>query len=79
MILVMTASTKCSAFSAAIAFSLGKLGLSHISLKKEQRSAILAEYQGWDVSPNRVPWKEYVYQNSFPDGLQALGRWGRMY
>ncbi len=59
MILVMMASTKCSAFSAAIAFSLGKLGLSYISLKKEQRSAILAEYQGWDVSPNRVPWKEY--------------------
>ncbi len=43
---VMAASTECSASSAAIAFSLGKLGLSHISLKKEQRSAILAEYQG---------------------------------
>ncbi len=35
---VIAASTECSAFSAAIAFSLGKLGLSHISLKKEQRS-----------------------------------------
>ncbi len=43
---VMTAS---SAFSAALAFSLGKLGLSHIYLKKEQRSAILAVYQGRDV------------------------------
>ncbi len=56
----MAASTECSAFPAAIAFSLGKLGLSHISLNKEQRSAILDEYQWWDVSPNRVPWKEYV-------------------
>ncbi len=54
---VMAASTECSSFSAAIAFSLGKLGLSHISPKKEQCSAILAEYQGRDVSPNRVPWK----------------------
>ncbi len=45
----MAASTECSAFPAAIAFSLGKLGLSHISLKKEQRSAILAEYQRRDV------------------------------
>ncbi len=50
----MAASTECSAFSAAIAFSLGKLGLSHISLKKEQRSAILAEYQRRYVSPNRI-------------------------
>ncbi len=66
----MAASTECSAFSAAIAFSLGKLGLSHISLKKEQRSAILAEYQGRDMSPNR---KEYVLPvSTFPDGLQAL-------
>ncbi len=74
------ASTECSAFPTAIAFSLGKLGLSHISLKKEQRSAILVEYQGRDVSPNRVPWKEYVLPvSTFPDGLQALGRWGRMY
>ncbi len=77
----MAASTECSAFSTAIAFSQGKLGLymSHISLKKEQRSAILAEYQGRDVSPNRVPWKEYVLPvSTFPDGLQAPGRWGRM-
>ncbi len=73
----MAGSTECSAFSAAIAFSLGKLGLSHISLKKEQRSAILAEYQGRDVSPNR---KSMCYQCLlFLDGLQALGRWGRMY
>ncbi len=76
----MAASTECSSFSAAIAFSLGKLGLSHISLKKEQHSAILAEYQRRDVSPNRVPWKEYVLPvSTFPDGIQALGRWGRMY
>ncbi len=66
----MAASTECSSFSAAITFSLGKLGLSHISLKKEQRSAILAEYQGQDVSPSRVPWREYVLPvSSFPDGL----------
>ncbi len=72
---VTAASTECSSFSTAIAFSLGKLGLSHISLKKEQRSAILAEYQRRDVSPNRVPWKEYVLPvSTFPDGLQALGR-----
>ncbi len=77
----MAASTECSAFSAAIAFSpiLGKLGLSYISLKKEQRSAILAEYQGRDVSPNRVPWKEYNVTSTFPGGLHALGRWGRMW
>ncbi len=71
----MAASTECSAFPAAIAFSLGKLRLSHISLKKEQRSAILAEYQGRDMSPNRVSWKEYVIPvSNFPDGLQALGK-----
>ncbi len=73
----MEASTECSVSSTAIAFSLGKLGLSRISLKKEQRSAILAEYQGRDVSPNRVSWKECVLpMSTFPDGLQALERWG---
>ncbi len=31
-----------------------------------------------DVSPNRVPWKEYVLPvSTFSDGLQVLGRWGR--
>ncbi len=76
----MAASTKCSTFSAAIAFSLDRLGLSHVSLKKEQHSAILVEYQRRDVSPNRIPWKEYVLPvSTFPDRLQALGRWGRMY
>lgn len=39
----------CSAFSTAVAFSLGKLGLSHVSLKEEQRSAIEAVYQRQDV------------------------------
>ncbi len=29
---------------------------------------------------NLVPWKEYMLPvSTFPDGLQALGRWGRMY
>ena len=60
----MAASTECFAFSAAVAFSLGKLRLSHTSLKKEQRSAILAEYQGRDVYPNRVSWKEYVLEST---------------
>ncbi len=56
---VMVASTEYSSFPAAIAFSLGKLGLSRISLKKEQRSAILVEYQSRDVPPNR---KSMCYQ-----------------
>ena len=38
-----------SGLSAAIAFSLDQLGLSHVSLKEEQRSAIEAVYQGHDV------------------------------
>ncbi len=47
------------------------LGCLIIISKKEQRSAILAEYQRRDVSPNRVPWKEYVLPvSTFPDGLQ---------
>ncbi len=61
-----------SAFSAAIAFSLGKLWLSHTSLKKKQRSVILVVYQGQDVfvSPNRV-WKSIVLPvSTFLDGLQ---------
>ncbi len=58
----MAASTERSAFSAAITFSLGKL---EIISKKEQRSAILAEYQSRDVFPNRVPWKEYVFSSVY--------------
>ncbi len=60
-----TASTECSAFSAAITFSLGKLGLSRNNIEEGQRSAILAEYQSRDVSPNRVPWKEYVFSSVY--------------
>ncbi len=70
----MAASTECSTFSAAIAFSLGRLGLSHVSLKKEQRSAILAEYQRRDVSPNRVPWKEYVLPVSTFPSTRKMGQ-----
>ena len=36
-------------FSSAITFSLEKLGLSDVSLKAEQRSAIKAIYEGRDV------------------------------
>ncbi len=46
------------------------MGCLEIISKKEQRSAILAEYQSRYVSPNRVPWKEYVLAvSTFPDGL----------
>ncbi len=43
------ASSQSSAFSAALAFSLDQLGLSHVSLKDEQCSAIKAVYWGQDV------------------------------
>ena len=45
----IVASTEKCECSASSAFSLGKLGLSHISLKKEQCSAILPVYLGQDV------------------------------
>ncbi len=38
-----------AAFSNAIAFSLGQLGLPHLFLKEEQQSAIKAVYSGKDV------------------------------
>lgn len=36
-------------FAAALAFSLEKLGISHVSLKEEQRLAVKAIYDGKDV------------------------------
>ncbi len=42
-------------------------------------TAILAEYQSRDVSPNRVPWKEYVLAvSTFSDGLQGPTRTRKM-
>ncbi len=62
------------------------LGLSHISLKKEQRSAILAVLYPAEVgcvsqqgTMERVCVTSVLPVYTFPDGLQALGRWGRMY
>ncbi len=55
------------------------MGSLEIISKKEQRSAILAEYQSRDVSPNRVPWKEYVLAvSTFPDRLQGPTRTRKM-
>lgn len=39
----------CDAFSAALTYSLDKLGLPQVCLKEEQRAAIKAVYQGRDV------------------------------
>ncbi len=65
--------SECFAFSV---FSWGKLGMSHISLKNEQRSSILAVYRMgcFCVSPNKGMERVSVYLSWWTTSTTKMGQ-----
>ncbi len=76
---IMAASTEYSAFSAAITFSLGKLGLSQNNIEEGTALSNLGWVSESGCVSQQVPWKEYVLAvSTFPDGLQGPTRTRKM-